>query len=811
MYKIKLLTATVLTFCLIVTLSPAQAALEEIIVTAQKREESLQEVPMGISALSSDAIERANITNLEDLSLVISGINLQNYGGYIIPVVRGMGTLVPGGGVYMGTTTTIDDVYIPRSFITNAVIDTASVQVLKGPQGALHGRNTIGGAIVIETRRPEVGSDPSGTLRAGYGEHDAIEFNAYVQMGLTEQTAFSLEVYHNEHDPLHDFASNSQVPAEGGMNSQEDSGFTGKLVFEQDNVSMMVKGSYFDQTTSINNYYGLSDQEIPSTEQILQLNPLLAPGGPIDSFVSPGLNAAAFSAAGLSSGEVLMATILGASVGLPAPAAIGIASGIDFSPPRLFDSHSNLINSCDIPGAEAGGGIVGNHSNNSDCQSGGFHNVTHASISGHLDIDFERFTLTSITSYSEIGYLGAADIANIDPSSPGAATLIGLGFANLGLGFTGEYENENTQQELRLVSNETWDWDWILGFNYFNESQLHAVDGNSFGGFSIATRNEWEMTSYAFYAQVTYPITSNLSVTAGGRLLEDDMELQDNISDFVAAPAFDAGLLKRKDSEVTYTARLEYKTDSWMIYGGTSTGYKSAYQNADGPAFGVSEPEEVTSYEIGFKSEWQDGNLQVNGAVWYYDYENPHVSFVDNAVGGQVVFNVPEGELYGAELDLIGNVNENLGWFANMTILDTEYKSDSTLFNAGIGSTILAATGGKEFAGAPPFAMTAGLDYRVPIVSTGDLSIAPSVRYVSGIWFDSENRVGSGGADDDGYVIVNLNMQYRPNNSNWKLGIYAKNLADEEYFKSALTANGFFLAGVPGDPRQVGGYVTYDF
>ena len=175
-------------------------------------------------------------------------------------------------------------------------------------------------------------------------------------------------------------------------------------------------------------------------------------------------------------------------------------------------------------------------------------------------------------------------------------------------------------------------------------------------------------------------------------------------------------------------------------------------------------------------------------------------------MGGQVIFNVPEGELTGFELELVGLINENVSWYANATFTDSEYTQDATLFNAGVGSTITASTNGKDFAGAPPLVVAAGLDYQF-----GDFTITPSARYVSGIWYDPENRIGSGGVNDDGYTVVNLNMQYRPGGGNWKIGVYAKNLFDEEFYKSGLTANGFLLAGVPGDPRQAGAYVTIDF
>ncbi len=828
--KIKLYIISVITTGLCLSMTPALAQLEEIIVTAQKREESIQDVAISISALTEEGLEKAAITRTEELGTAISGVNMMNTGGYLIPVIRGMGSIIPGGAVYMGSTINVDGVYIPRSYASNVGVNTSSVQVLKGPQGALYGKNSTGGSIVIETRRPEVGVGPSGNVKVGYGEHDAIDLSVYAATGLTDNTALSLEGFFKEHDPFYDFLPDSQNPARGGIHDLEEWGLTGKLLFEQDNISVLLKGSYLDQLDGVNVYYGLSDRELPSAAQIRQIDPRTAPGGPLAAI---GLDADTLAANGLSSGEVLMAGILGGGFGLPPgdrntpflviptigpiPTAIGTAAGIDFSRGR-GGTHANLINSNEIAGAGAGGALVAGTLGSASPFSGSGHQVEETAFSGRIDIDFERFTLTSITAYADIDYFGAAGVGNIDPSSPGAVTLGLLGLPNLGLGFTGQYENDMFQEEIRLVSNDTWDWDWLIGFNYFNEQQLHGVDGNSFGGFNISTRNEWETTSYAVYGQITYPFTGNWSVTLGGRYNRDELELQDHtdLTNPFTNPVLvilnaNAGLIEREDDKFTYTARLEYKTDSWMFYGGTSTGFKSAYLNADGPAFGVSEPEEVTSYEIGFKSQWMGGNLLVNGAVWYYDYENPHISFIDNNVGGQVIYNVPEGELYGAELDLSGLINDGLTWYVNMTITDSEYEQDSPFFNTLAGTSGFAATNGKKFAGAPPFTLAAGLDYRVPFLTSGELSITPSLRYNVGSWYDAENRVGSGGTTDAGYATVNLNMQYIPNNGNWKLGFYGRNLFDEGYFKTGAVGNGFLLFGVPGDPRQLGGYIAYDF
>lgn len=791
------------------------AQIEEVIVTAQKRAEVLQEVPIAISALSNEALTRANVSTIDDLSNAISGINVQNIGGYVTPVVRGVGTVAPGSGFYQSVATYVDDVYVARSYGTNFSVESAeSVQLLKGPQGALYGRNATAGAIIINTKNPEPGSEVEGNLNLRIGEYDAKSIGARIAGGLSDTVGASIEGFWSERDGYWDILPASQNPNGDDFGGVDEWSVKAKLVFEpSDNVNIRLQASHIEWEGHWNVWDNVADQEFPSAAQIIQINPTLAPGFLENLVGNPGLNANAFADAGLNSGQVLLATLMGGQLGFPAANAIGLASLFSFSP-EFGTAHENGINSCELGRFNPSG---------APCAPGGFHNREDSTVSLHMTFGLDRFDLLSISSFRDGSQTSATDVADIDPSSPGAQALLGIlgavGINNLGLGFAGELTSEDIQHEFRLVSNDTWNWQWIVGAQYFEESSdTHKIDANSFGGLARNADVNWENRSVSIYGQATFPLTDSWSATLGTRYISDDYEMVD-VLDFsdptpivpVVAAIGPLGTLKGDDTFTTFLARLEYQADNWLGYASASSGYKSGSLNADGPAFGRADPEDLTSYELGFKSQWANDTFRLNGAVFYYDYNDPHVTFVDNATGGQVLLNIPKAEVTGAELDLNGVAGPNLNWYFNVTALDTEYKEDTQFNNVAVGLTSTLATGGKDMGAAPPLQAVAGLDYRIPIRG-GELAIAPSVSYNSGVWYDPENRIGSGGAgSDDAYSIVNLNVRYAPMDANWSATLWAKNLLDEEYYSSGITANGFFLITRFGDPRQVGVTFNYDF
>lgn len=156
-----------------------------IVVTAQKRSEALQDVPISISAVSGEALEQRNISAILDLPQTVPSLRINYAGTFVLPTIRGVGSIVALPGLTQNIATYVDGYYIPTPSASNfSLANVESVSVLKGPQGTLFGANATGGAIQIQTREPEY--QTSGLVRLGYSSYDNVKAEAYVTTGLTD-------------------------------------------------------------------------------------------------------------------------------------------------------------------------------------------------------------------------------------------------------------------------------------------------------------------------------------------------------------------------------------------------------------------------------------------------------------------------------------------------------------------------------------------------------------------------------------------------------------------------------------------------
>lgn len=179
--------------------SAQEVVLEEIVVTAQKRAEQAVDVPISMTVVSGDGLEAGGVTDMASLSQLVPGLHIDSSGAFFQPSIRGVGTAIAGAGASANVATYVDDIYKPNALSNDFdFIDVQSVQVLKGPQGTLFGRNATGGAILVTTKTPSF--DPGLEVRAGYGSFNTFKGSFFGTTGLSDRVAVSLAAGYTESD-----------------------------------------------------------------------------------------------------------------------------------------------------------------------------------------------------------------------------------------------------------------------------------------------------------------------------------------------------------------------------------------------------------------------------------------------------------------------------------------------------------------------------------------------------------------------------------------------------------------------------------
>jgi iron complex outermembrane recepter protein len=765
----------------------AQAAdrvLEEIVVTAQKRSESIQNVPIAIEAFSEQKLESANITQLIDLPRISPSLNTSD-NSYLNPYIRGIGSTNTGTGIYSSVAIYQDGVYMPRLSQSLGDLDVESIQILKGPQGALYGRNATGGAILITTRNPVPGDDIEGKIEGTVGNYDRQGLRASVYGGLTDTLAFSLSAVTSERDGWTKKLPSAQSDS-GDGNADDNESINFKLVFDPtDRLHFKLAGAYSKAEAENVLYEQLAVNDAPHA---------FAPFG-----ITEDLNGGQTLAANLVFGVGLGIFGLDATNPADFPAIVGVANsavaaaqGIEFSN-KFGESYDNQI------GGWTNGVLSGGK------PDGSYRESKSKNLSLDARYNFDAFDLVSITGWGEHDFYGSTEVLNADPTTVDFSSFFLTG-ANVG--FSADDYSDFYSQEIMVVSSDASDIDWIAGVYYFNEDgrAYNALD--IFGISAISGDSAWEVESKAVYGQMTYPLTERLSLTAGARYTKEEYTLEDKLDPegpFNILRIPNLGTRDVESSKSTFSLKLDYQAEDWLVYGSVSTGFKSGGLN---PQFSGSlpvEPEEITAYEVGTKTEWLDSRLRLNGALFYYEYEEIQMTAYDVATGGNFSINAPKAEITGLDVEIDAAVTDSLQVFGGFTVLDSEIKGDAPI--AGTGGVLFID--GHDLPYAASLRATGGFNYYVPGID--ELRLTANIAYTDGYWLEVSNTVGTQGSeDDDGYTTVNLNTTYT-NPNGWYLTLFANNLFDEEYYSSGVVISNVGQSGVAGPGRNYGATLGMKF
>ena len=755
--------------------------IEEVIVTATKREADVFDIPIATSTFTGSEIEDSGVVHLVDLPLVEPSFSVAAPAGWLSPFIRGVGTNTAGLGTYASVAMYVDGVYQANSLSINAsTLDSAeSVQVLNGPQGTLYGRNATGGAILVNTYTPKVGDEFGGQAQIDIGDYDARRFTGRVSGGFGESFASSVDVTVRQRDG---FVENRGV---GGDFADEDGwNVAAKLVFEpSDRLSFVLSGKYNEDESNVFAAEEVGQFDSDASPFPGLNNPQALWAGTVLQFIQGGVLQGGGTPADAA-----------AAVAAQLPSVLGFASQIEF----LDDIHETAGNSR-LNGYS--NGILDNLPGDL-----GWYSET-SSISLNATYSTDTFDVVSITSFSQMETGASTDVLRADPATLPDLTTIGLPalFNQGNLGFSADLETDTFTQEVYAVSTDS-DIEWIVGAYYFKDSGESHATGDVFGTSTPITNNEHEIESISAYVELTYPISEALGLTAGVRYTEEDIEVDDFLFGNPAIP--NVGNPSISDDQTTYNLKLTYNLDDLLVYGGVSTGFKSGSLNTANPGAGQVGAEEVTSYEVGFKSKLADGRVSLTGAAFVYDFENIQLNVL--SVGTGVVFLVDgvEADIEGIELGVDVLLSESVNVFANATWLDNEYLNDALV--VATGETL--AIEGNQLTQAAEFVATLGLNYNYDFSSGASVGARILGNYNSGFWADQTNTFGSGGDDDDSFFVANASVSYTSASGHWTLTGYVNNLTDEEYYTAGQSiAGNLAQIAAAGNPRHFGARLRYDF
>ncbi len=774
--------------------------LEEVVVTAQKREENIQDVPIAITALDANILDRSQIVRVSDLSKHVPNLQFGNFSSTATAAIRGIGYTNTTAGGDPGVALHLDGVYIGRPIATVfSAWDLDRMEVLRGPQGTLYGRNTTGGSINFITQKPTDEFEAEIDLTYS-GEFSRSIVQGVVNTPLGERAAarFSLSLENA------DGYQENTVP--GGTEAGDADNTTFRAQFRFDIGENAVLDLLYN-TAEIEGIGSTSESRVPYTTNPMTNWVGLPPPFVNTIFSDNFINGTGFASPG-AMGIAAELDALGINTADDVRAALGLGAGA-FLPPAT-PNFTGLTN-------ELEPNLVGKDSQEWNEQE---FDVAIATLTWNLDFA----TFTSITSYAETSFDSFIDL----DQSP--AALMDL--------FLEEYQKQYTQ-EFQLASNSDDGLEWIVGAYFFSEeaTRFSTIFADEFDALAtLLGRTEGfrvggvvEADSTAIFGQISYDISDSLRFTAGARLSSDEKEAIINlISPF---PAFNVATfvvdVPVSDSwdEPSGKIALDWRlSDDVLLYGSYSEGYKSGGVNLNGnPATGaIYDPEFNDVFEVGAKLQFSD-RYRLNIAAFTNDYQDIQVQTFGPA--GAELRNAAAATINGLELEGVFLFGETIDLNFAVGLLDAEF--DEFLFTAPGMLTPPSAPGDPA---GPPTSPPAVLDF-----SGNSLSRAPDITFSVGLqkrwdladgsltlrgdyYYQDEEFFGPNNAElvrSDSYDNLDLRVRWDSADDAWSVEVFVLNATDEEQIRDILQSIPFLAGGVDlttyRAPRQSGLRFAYRF
>ena len=759
----------------------ASRLIEELVVTARRREEGLQDAPLAVSAFTQETLDYRGVTQLDQIARFVPGLTLENnpsFGGAANSAaiyLRGVGqkeflpTTEPGVGLY------VDGVYVARS--VGAILDIVDVdrlEVLRGPQGTLFGRNTIGGAISINTVKPDPGGDADGDISVAAGTDNLVRLKAAIHLPLSEQLATRLTIA--------SMAQDGFVQRADGVDLGNDDTVTARWTFAWQPSDQFSADVAFDLTRDRENGPALELIGIDYTD-LSQLNGVVLAPPPPMAFIHN-------------------VTVAALGPGIPCAATDTAGNGVTSNPsaPNCYDDRY----------------IGADGSNEGTAPAFSETDVFGASV--NLQYAFnDSITLKSITALRELD----SEFARDGDHSPQRISQ-----------FYDDLQQDQFSQEFQLLGSHQ-QVNWIVGLYYFTEdgSNENILD---FTVSNFRSGGAFDNEAWAAFAQMSYDLTDQLQLSIGGRYTEEEKSFRPDqiiftnyfagISQIVPPgnplAALDAPFLQAGErilpfiekqiniDEFTPMMNLAFNpTDDIMLYFSYSEGFKSGgftqrvfppvvagFTAPPGtpdidliPTFA---PEFVEVLELGFKTSLLDNTVRINGALFQTDYTDLQVQ-VFNSVA-PVTQNIGTAGIDGFELEVMAAPGG--GWFfeSSLAFTDAGYEDIDT------GITLIGEN--FDFERVPETTASLGVSKEFVLTNSGVLTLRADWSYRSETFNDAYNtRLLA----TDSFDLIDASVRWENSAADWTIVLSGRNITNEKYLESGVYGTAFqSFEGVYNRGRQ---------
>ena len=724
--------------------------IEEVVVTAQKREQNVNDVSLSISVFDSEDLDYLQIQNPYDVAKLTPGLYAtSDTSGRPIFTLRGVGMNNGASNQNPAVTPYIDEIALPSvSMLNFKLFDLERVEVLKGPQGTLYGRNVTGGAINFVTNKPSKELD--GYVNFDYGHLDTVNVEAAIGGPISEGLAARIAAYSNTRNGYQTIIKtgpdfNPDINTDNGAIDRQ--GFRASLLWEPaDSIrwSTQVEGHFDDSETLGHQHAGNVDDSV----------------GGLCSYPSTGIRDD-------GPGRCVSYAIVRDAVG---------GSPVTGDREVVFDSD-------DDPYTVFGSFTYGNM-NRSDVWG----------INNNVSFDIGNLTLTSVTGWRDTDRTVAGD--------NGSPFVVSDTLS--------EQDIEVISQEIRLASDNSGDITWLVGL-YYSKDEIDDLiffnyrDHVAFSGLFHAGFYQ-EAESLGAFGQAEWQMTDALRFIGGVRYTDESREFDYTSGVTGTGAPVPVATFSDSISEDKVSGRIgiDYTpTDDILIYASASKGFKGpGFPSTISFSTGQLAPfnsETLFAYEIGAKVTLADGRLQWNTNGYYYDWENfqATTSVTRQGIRLIVLGNAGDVEIYGIDSEAAFAVSDEITIRAGLNWTETEIlngdRINDTLVQAPtFSANIIAAYDAEQpYSGFLPFMY---IDY----------------SYRESVELALPNRTAE---VQDGYGLVGMRAGVRTETEKWEISGWVRNLADKKYRLSSFGAGSTFLPGrqLWAEPRTYGISLRYTF